>query len=64
MMEESVVNTEPEIHLQLWPPKLSAKGRDAIRAVAAPLRMLLYTSAICRVLKILAWAGLAMAALL
>lgn len=45
----------PEITFQLWPPKLIAKGTTGIRAVARPLRLLLYVTALCSVLWRLAW---------
>lgn len=39
----------PEISFVLWPPKLHARGTAGVRAVAKPLRILLYATAINKV---------------
>lgn len=38
----------PEISFRLWPPKLVAKGSEAICAVRKPLQLLLYAYAVLK----------------
>lgn len=54
----------PEISFQVWPPKLIAKGTTGIRAIAGPLRLLLYSTALCKVLWRVAWLALVVSVLL
>lgn len=46
---------QSEISFQVWPPRLNAKGAAGIRAVAGPLRLLLYCTAVSKLLGRVVW---------
>jgi hypothetical protein len=48
----------PEVLIQLWPPKVFAKGKEGIRVVAVPVRVLLYTTIACKIATRLGWLAL------